>query len=172
MGRGRILRVDWELLATAFSEVPSGELERRAAARGAEILERADRGARRASPHEQEREDLARKAAGVAVMRFELVSQRDRFARARALEQETYEQHLRLDKDVVPPLKLEAKRLRAELRSLETRARDLGIDVGEIEPSIDWPNTIAVDAYEAPRYETNAERRKTAVEFFRRIGGG
>jgi hypothetical protein len=114
---------------------------------------------------------LARSGGGVAVQGFRLVMDRERDARAERDVVRTYERHLELDKDVVPPLKLEAKRLRAELRRLEEEARSLGLDVEAIEPRIHWPETIAVDGYEPPRYETNDERRRTAVDFFRRVGG-
>jgi hypothetical protein len=114
---------------------------------------------------------LARSAGGVALQRFRLVTERERDVRAEHDEAVTYERHLELEKDVVPPLKLEAKRLRAELRALEAQARGLGIDVDALEPRIAWPDTIAVDGYEPPRYETNDQRRETAVAFFRRVGG-
>ncbi len=39
-----------------------------------------------------------------------------------------------------------------------------------VEPSIDWSATIAVAAYEVPRYESAESRRATTVAFFRRIG--
>ena len=113
---------------------------------------------------------LAQKAASVAVHRFELVATRDRLDRAKGVERATYERHLVLHKDIVPPLKLEAKALRAEVRRLEHRARTRGIDVEAIEPAIDWTNTIWVEDYEPPRYESNEDRRKATVEFFRRVG--
>jgi hypothetical protein len=112
---------------------------------------------------------LARKAASVAIHRFELVTTRERFARAEHDEQASYERHLELHKDVVPPLKLGAKALRSEVRRLEEQARGLGIDVDALEPRIDWPETMAVDDYKPPRYETNESRRRAAVEFFRRV---
>src|SRR6266545_1561573 len=94
------------------------------------------------------RSTLARKAASVAIHRFELVTNRERFARAEHDEQASYERHLELHKDIVPPLKLEAKGLRSEVRQLEEEARELGIDVDAVEPRIDWPETMAVENYE------------------------
>lgn len=172
----RVLRVDWELLRASYPSVSDEELAREALARAGRILATA--------PEERVPDDvtgperlerlgrlLARKAASVAVHRFELISQRERVERADRLERETYEQHLELDKDVVPPLKLEAKELRVELRRLEREAGALGIDVDEIEPAIDWDQTIFVDVYEPPRYETNEQRSRNAVEFFKRTSG-
>jgi hypothetical protein len=170
-GGARILTSDWEAFRSAFPGADQRELKDEVMRRGREILARAALGHRQTGSLERGRDELARKAASVALLRFELVTQRTRFARAEALERKTYERHLELDRDVVPPLKLEAKRLRAELRSLEARARSLGVDVEALEPRIDWPNTIAVDTYEPPRYESNEQRRKAAVEFFRRVGG-
>ncbi len=172
----RVLRQDLELLRACHPSVTDEELVREALARAGRIL--ATSPEERVPDHvtgperlERLRRLLARKAASAAVHRFELVSQRERFERADRLERKTYEQHLELDKDVVPPLKLEAKELRAELRRLEREARALGIQVDEIEPAIDWEQTMFVDAYERPRYQTNEQRRRNAVEFFKRTGG-
>jgi hypothetical protein len=171
-----VLVVDWELLEHANPGVPDAELAERALSRGRAIL---------AAPYEDRVPDdvpqaerlarlrgaLARKAASVAIHRFELVTTRERLARAEQDEQASYERHLELHKDVVPPLKLEAKALRSEVRHLEEEARELGVDIDALEPRIDWPGTMAVDDYEPPRYETNESRKRAAVEFFRRVGG-
>ena len=168
-----VLEVDWELLRGAFPGVSDAELAERALSRGRQIVMAPDedRHPLTLPPAEglaRRRWALARKAAGVAIHRFELVTNRERFARAEQDEQASYERHLELHKDVVPPLKLEAKGLRSDVRRLEEEGRKLGIDVDAIEPRIDWPETMAVDDYESPRYETNESRKRAAVEFFRR----
>jgi hypothetical protein len=168
-----ILAVDWATL------VPTGRLEpdevRGLLARGRAIAAAAPAGAMpeglsRPERLERLRRSLAVAAARAAVHRFELVTQRERFERSERDELQTYERHLELHKDVVPPLKLEARALRAEVRSLEAEARARGIDVDAIQPAIDWRNTLAVDGYEAPKYETPESRKRAAVEFFRRVG--
>jgi hypothetical protein len=168
-----ILAVDWTEL------VPTGRLEpeevRRLLARGRAIASASPTGAMpedlaRPERIERLRRSFAVAAARAAVHRFELVVQRDRFERSERDEVATYERHLELHKDVVPPLKLEARALRAEIRKLEAEAQARGIDVDTVEPAIDWRNTLAVDGYEAPRYETPESRKQAAVEFFRRVG--
>jgi hypothetical protein len=171
-----VLSHDWHLLREAYPGVTDDVLAARAieAAERSLVLDPEDRvpdDIDAAERVERLRALLARKAGAVAVLRHEIVAGRDRFEQAEWAERDSYERHLELEKDVVPPLKLEAKALRAELRRVEREARDRGIDAEAIEPSIDWPSTIAVDAYEGPRYETNEERRRTAVEFFRRVAG-
>jgi hypothetical protein len=175
-GAVEVLVVDWEILEHANPGALDAELAGRALSRGRAIV---------AAPYEDRvpedlppaerlarlRGALARKAASVAMHRFELVTGRERLARAEQDEQASYQQHLELHKDVVPPLKLEAKALRSEVRRLEEEARELGIDVDAVEPRIDWPETMAVDDYESPRYETNESRKRAVVEFFRRVGG-
>ena len=58
--------------------------------------------------------------------------------------------------------------MRAELRRLEGQATAAGVDLSTIEPSIDWPGTLAVDAYERPPYVSNESRRHAAVAYFRK----
>lgn len=171
-----LLADDWERLRRVYPDRDDRDLARTALALGRKAADAPFE--IRVPPNLPKRERvqrlivmLARSAGGVAVQRFRLVRDRERDARAERVEALTYERHLELDKDVVPPLKLEAKRLRAELRRLEEEARSMGIDVETIEPRISWPETIAVDGYEPPKYETNDERRRTAVAFFRRVGG-
>jgi hypothetical protein len=98
-----------------------------------------------------------------------LVKNRDRFADAGAREERTYREQLDLERDVVPPLKLEAKRLRADVQRLDAEAAARGIDVTTIDPQVDWMNTISVDGYVPPRFESSDERRAAAVGFFRRL---
>lgn len=170
-----ILAGDWRLLRDVYPETDERTLVRLALERGAEIVdgsveERVPQGLPPEERGARLRALVARRAAGVAVLHFTLVATRARAARAEELERETYERHLELDKDVVPPLKLEAKALRAEIRRLEEEALRRRIDTSTIEPHVNWPNTLAVDTYERPQYETNESRRRTAVEFFRRVG--
>jgi hypothetical protein len=113
---------------------------------------------------------FATTAALVAEMRTRLVVERERFERAATSEREAFMEYVELDRDIVPPLKLEARRLRETVRQLEAEAIALGIDPMSIHPQIDWPSTLAVDSYEAPKYVTNETRRHAAVEFFRRRG--
>jgi hypothetical protein len=116
------------------------------------------------------RVDLADAVAEASAIRWILVTSRDRFVDARESEQQTYLEHLDLERDVVPPMKLEAQRLRKVLRGLEAKARVRGVDLAAIEPQIDWMNTISVEGYAPPRFQSNAERRETSVRFFRRLG--
>jgi hypothetical protein len=169
-----VLALEWDLLRRALPDVPDGDLVERALRRGMAIVgESLDESVPEEIPSAGRvvrlRRALARAAASVAVHRFELVTNRERFSRAERDELESYERHLELHRDVVPPLKLDAKALRAQVRGLENEARGLGIDVEAVEPSIDWANTMYVDEYEPPRYETNESRKHTAVEFFRRV---
>lgn len=85
-------------------------------------------------------------------------------------ERMAYEAKIELDRDVIPPLKQEAKRLRSEIRRLEASLRAKGVDPSTIEPVVEGP-TIAMDDYEPPRYLDPAERRRQVGEFFRRVGG-
>lgn len=172
-----VLEVDWDLLRGAFPGVPDADLAERALSRGRQVVRAPDEDRHpvtlpSAERLARQRWALARKAASVAIHRFELVTNRERFARAEHDEQAGYERHLELHKDIVPPLKLEAKGLRSEVRQLEEEARELGIDVDAVEPRIDWPETMAVENYEPPRYETNESRKRAAVEFFRRVRKG
>jgi hypothetical protein len=169
-----ILRADWDRLRAAYPGIDDHPLCRRALERGDEVLasdpsEPARDGDPTVEQVRQLRSFVARRAASLAVYRHELVAHRERLPRAEAAERASYERHLELEKDLVPPLKLRAKALRAEIRRLEAQARHLGLDPEAIAPRIDWPETLAVDGYEQPRYETNEQRKRTAVEFFRRL---
>jgi hypothetical protein len=169
-GDAPLLAADRCVLEATFEGVPADELAARVARRGRAVLADGD-GHLAADEVERERYRMARASAAIALLRFELVTERARRVEALDSERATYERHLELEKDVIPPLKLKAKRLIAEIRILESAARELGIDVDAIAPEVDWPNATAVDDYEPTRYESNAERRRTAVEFFRRVSG-
>jgi hypothetical protein len=108
-------------------------------------------------------------AATVAVYRLALATGRERLRDAVELERSAYEASIQLDREMVPPLKEEAKRLRMEIRSLEASLAKRGIDPDRVEPRIDWGETSSVDDYERPRYERPDERRRSAAEFFGRI---
>jgi len=111
---------------------------------------------------------FATTAASIAELRFLLVANRTRYENASSSERRAFMEFVELDRDVVPPLKLEARRLRQEVRRLEAEAARRGIDIDTIRPTVDWPTTLAVDAYEPPKYVDNQSRRRAAVEFFRR----
>jgi hypothetical protein len=171
-----LLAEEWARLRAIRPELDDKELLAVALERGASLIERShDERVPDNLPQNERAERLrsllARKAATVASYRFALVTGRDRAARAERAELESYERHVDLDTQVVPPLKLEARSLRAEIHDLERRAAALGIDPDSVEPTIDWPNTFAVEGYEGPRYESNEDRKRAAIEFFRRIGG-
>ena len=121
------------------------------------------------APSHDRRADLAAAVAELAGYRWSLVRDRSRFADASAGERQRYEEGLILERDVIPPLKMEASRLRAELRRAEANAAARGIDLALIEPKIDWHKTISVEGYTPPRFEANEERRAAAAAFFRRI---
>jgi hypothetical protein len=171
-----LLAEDWARLREIRPELDDATLLALALERGASVVERSYEDRVPDSLPQNERAErlrslLARKAATVASYRFALVTGRDRAARAERGELETYERHVDLDTQVVPPLKLEARSLRAQIHDLERRVAGLGIDPDSVEPTIDWPNTFAVEGYEGPRYESNEDRKRVAIEFFRRIGG-
>ncbi|HZP89743.1 MAG TPA: hypothetical protein VFC04_01960, partial [Actinomycetota bacterium] len=168
--RVEILSADWAALVPGNGLGPDEARALLARARAIALSSPAGAVPEGLSPAERVerlRGSFAVTAARAAVHRFELVTQRERFERSERDEIATYERHLELDRDVVPPLKLEARALRAEIRRLEAEARALGIDVDAVQPAIDWRNTLAVDGYEAPRYETPESRKRAAVEFFR-----
>lgn len=162
---------DLELAARARPDLDEASLIREAIARGSGLV----RSATEAAPSGEEeleralRVDLAHAVAEVAGLRWSIVSNRERLGRATDDERRTYEESIALDADLVPALKVEARDLRMELRRLEVEAAARGIDVGDVEPSIDWSSTIAVAGYGAPRYESAESRRATTVAFFRRI---
>lgn len=177
-----VLAADWERLRRAAAAVrplageTDRELEEEVARRGAELIDRPappDRvdplltGPERVAAL---REVLVRRAATLAVHRFDYAAGRDRFAAAGEAEERAYVRKLALDRDVVPPLKEEAKALRAEIRRLERALVEAGGDPASVPPAIEWGTTLAVDAYVRPGYETPETRRRRAVEFFRRIG--
>lgn len=170
-----VLRIDWERARRA-SGVDDRDLASQVAIRAARLVG-AQRPPDRVDPELRGQERVAAlratfawRAATVAVHRFDYVTGLDRFERAAFDEERGYEQKLALDRDVVPPLKEEARSLRAEIRALEERLRRAGGDPDQVAPAIDWSRTLAVDAYVRPEYETAAARRKKAVDFFKRIG--
>lgn len=169
-----ILAFDFEAACSARPDLDETDLIREALVRG---LEAADAAPEERVPDaigaserlQRLRNVLANTAAEAAAFRWSLVTGRERYARARENEQRTYDEHLKLDRDLVRPLKMEAQRLRRELRRLEAEAQARGIDAAAIEPTIDWSRTILVDQYQPPELVSNESRRKAAVEFFRRL---
>lgn len=143
-----------------------GELERRLLARGRAVLG----GFRTGDPLDELRGQLARRAAALALLRDSVLAARARAAAVASWERRTYREHLRLEREEVPPLKLRARELRAEIRALEAELRARGVDPALVQPSLP-EDTLAVDDYEPPRYRDADERRRRAVEFFRRLEG-
>lgn len=176
-----ILAVDWERLRrTARASAPGddallvAEVIRRGVAIDAEgeppmrLEDGSDPSAR---PLDAIRRLFVWRAANLGVLRFYLLTNRERFEQITAAEDSRYREKIELDLEVVPPLKRKARDLRAEVRRLEGQLRERGIDPDHIEPTIDRDRTLAVDAYVNPEYETNEARRAKAIEVFRRLGG-
>lgn len=148
----------WEALRAARPAASDAELTALALARG------------RSLAGDPLRVELAERAALVLLLRERLARERARLAEAERRERAGYERDLTLQRDVIPPLKERAKALRAEIRALEARARSAGVDPETVTPRIDWADTLAVDDYEAPRFERDEDRRRAAIGFFRRLG--
>ncbi len=148
-------------LLDAVGGAPPGALERRLLERGRAVL---------AADGPGLRGELARRAAALALLRHALLEARGRAGEAAAREARTYREHLRLARDEVPPLELRARELRSEIRALEAELRARGVDPAAIAPTLPG-DTLAVDDHDPPAYRTPEERRRRAVEFFRRIGG-
>ena len=159
----RIPRPLWDALP-ADGEGAAG-LVRRLAARGRTLLGPARSAA---DPLPRLRAELARRAATALLLREDVLAARGRAAEATAWERRTYAEHLRLERDVVPPLKLHAAELRRRLRSLEAELSRRGVDPAGIGPPVPH-DALAVEDYRPPRYRTPEERRRGAVELFRRL---
>lgn len=162
-----ILAADLDHAMEACPELTVQEIGKEALARGLKLARWLFEG-EDVPPHDR-RADLAGAVADLADYRWSLVSGRSRFADATDGERQRYEEGLHLERDVIPPLKLEARRLRRELLQLEADAAARGLDLTGIEPQIDWSRTISVDGYTPPKFESNAGRRAATAEFFRRI---
>jgi hypothetical protein len=165
-----IFEADLERARRARSDLDDAVLIEQALDRGAALVTRAMQEPSENQGLDEIRVDLAEAVAEASAYRWSLVTNRFRFAEAGEREQQSYEEHLELERDVVPPLKMEARRLRRELRRLEDEARARDIDLATIEPQIDWSNSVSVDDYAPPRFVSNAERRAANVAFFRRLG--
>lgn len=152
----------WERLRAAFPGADEAELAALALDRGRALV-------RRTEPATL-RQDVAERAAAVTILGQRLAHERRRLAEVEVRERESYEHDLRLQREIVPPLKDRARALRARIRELEDRLRAAGGDPSALEPRIDWPDTLAVDAEPAPQLERDEDRRRAAVEFFRRLG--
>jgi hypothetical protein len=120
--------------------------------------------------HEDTYERFVHEAAALATYRHRLIGAARAGAAARERERDAYDANIELDKDIIPPLKIEARRSRAEIRRLESALLAQGIDPTTIEPIVEGPK-LAVDDYEAPRFVDETERRRDVVAFFRRVGG-
>jgi len=170
----RVLATDWERLRSAYPGLDDERLAAEALDRGRDLLAELPTSPPLEASLEQRVEWLRRwfprKAGSIAAQGFELVEHLRRQAEVGEVERRTYEVHLALNKDVVPPIKEEAKALRAEVRRLEEAVRAKGFDPDSVEPSIDWSRTLAVDIYERPAYQSTESRRRATVEFFKRLG--
>jgi len=164
-----ILATDLENARRARPDLTEGELVALALRRGTELT-RPHAGSEDDTARDDLRVDLAEAIIEAVALRRSIVTNRDRFSDAHDRELQTYEEHLDLQRNVVPPLKREARRLRYELKRLEAEATARGIDLSSVEPEIDWSNTIAVDDYTPTTFASNADRRAAVVEFFRRPG--
>jgi hypothetical protein len=167
--RVAILGAEWNLLTAGTSA--DERLVHDALARGAEVLRAVpDARAEPRTPVHRLRAQVVLRAAAASAYRHRLVAERDRLPAARDLERRTYDESIDLDRDLVPPLKLRAKALRAEIRRLEADAVASGLDPSAIEPTVAWAQTLAVDTYEPPRYGSDVDRKAKTLEFFRRLG--
>lgn len=124
--------------------------------------------------HEIDPDDIVdlfiHEAAALAVYRRRLTAAKGELPDAVEKEAASYAEGIELDRDVIPPLKQEAQRLRGQIRESEARLRARGVDPDTIEPRL-AEGSIAVDDYEPPRFADAEERRAATVAFFRRVGG-
>jgi hypothetical protein len=155
-----VLADDWALLRSVTS------LDDEALV--AEVAKRGARHAGEGSHGSDAHDAFVHAAAAAAAYRLDIVGGRDRHREAVEYGRAANERVVSLDRDVVPPLKQEAKALRAEIRRLEAELRAIGVDPSGIEPAIEWPTTLMVDDYGGPRFETPADRKRTVVAFFAR----
>jgi len=164
-----ILAADLDHAMEARPDLTMQEIVEEALARGLERTRWLHEDGNGDVPRNDRRADLAVAVAELAEYRGSLVSARSRLTDASKGERQGYEEGLVLERDTIPPLKLEASRLRAELRQAEADAAAGGVDLAAIEPQIDWRQTISVEGYTPPRFESNEDRRAATVAFFRRI---
>jgi len=167
-----VLAVDWDRLRRARPGLDERALALECLRRGRLISRWLASEGERSDPGSPSALALrfVQEAAGVAVHRFTYATRRASFESAARREEASYHDHLELAKDVVPVLKQEAKALKAEVRRVEEELRSRGVDPEGIEPRIDWRTAPAVDDYMPPKFESPAERRRAAVEHFRRPG--
>jgi len=72
-------------------------------------------------------------AAALAVYRQQLAAKKQELPDAVVKEAASYAEEIELDRDVIPPLKQEAQRLRVQMRDLEARLRVRGVDPDTID---------------------------------------
>jgi hypothetical protein len=162
MTRVRLIAEDVERLRAAFPKLDDAAL-------GSAMTESARRHAHDDPDPDDALERFVHDAAALATFRHRLLDAVGRRAAARHDERDAYEERIELDVDVLPPLRAEARALRAEIRRLESALRVKGVDPAAVEPTIEG-STVAVDRDAGPRYVDAAERRRAAVAFFRRTG--
>ncbi len=168
-----ILKTDWERLRRAYPDIDPEQLAKEMLVRGRRRVQGEAREAIPPDSTDEERLEwlrgwTPRMAASMATLGFELVRNRSRLDKATQLEEMTYQRDLELKKDVVPELKEQAKALRKEMLRLEAELRSHGGDPEAIEPRVP-DDTVVVEDYQRPQHETNESRRKTTLEFFRRL---
>ncbi len=149
----------WDQLRREFPELEEAALVRLALERG-----------RALEATRSLRAEVATRTAAAILLLERVAALRARRAQAERDDRATYERDLELRRDVVPPLEERAKALRARIRALEGRLRGSGVDPSTVEPSVDWSDTLAVDDHEPPRFESDEDRRRAALEFFGRHG--
>ena len=115
------------------------------------------------------RELVVHLGAEIGVYRYWLLTERSRMSDAIASERATYERSMKLEMDLVPPLKFEAKRLRLRIRALEEEMRSEGIDPDQVTPHLSERRTMSVDDYRGSRFVARSDAKQAALDFFRRI---
>lgn len=158
MSVAQVPRSSWEALLRARPGIDDAGLARACLERGWRVL-----------AQDGLRAELARRAASALLLRTELLDARVRARDAAARERTSYERHLALERDLVPPLRARARELRAAIARAEEDLRARGVDPDALAPPMP-AEALSVDQ-EPPRYRTPEERRRRAVEFFRRVGG-
>jgi len=149
IGRIRILAGDWDRLQRVHQgrEPLASELLDRGRQLAAEVpVERLPADAPLPERLDWLTRSVPRRAASIATLGYELVMNRGRLERSTELEKTTYERDLELQKDIVPPLKEQARALREQIRRLERELTSRGGDPSAGSPAIPAANAITADS--------------------------